>query len=155
MSHLSGNSTQQWKNTILQAMANIPIYKMIYILFELKRTIARELFNTGLDASRRQIAHNIYNKTRGLDVLQPLMDDPSVTEIMVNGPQTIFYEQDGQLLRSKLSFNDDNHLHDFIIGLFSRCNRHLSLSQPIADARLADGTRANAVIPPLHRQDQS
>ncbi|MGI6077633.1 MAG: CpaF family protein [Fastidiosipilaceae bacterium] len=150
MSHLSAETpTQQWENTILQAMAKHTHLQDDLYFAELKRTIARELFNTGLDlASRRQIAHNIYNKTRGLDVLQPLMDDPSVTEIMVNGPQTIFYEQDGQLLRSKLSFNDDNHLHDFIIGLFSRCNRNLSLSQPIADARLADGTRANAVIPP-------
>ena len=149
MSHLSAETpTQQWENTILQAMAKHTHLQDDLYFAELKRTIARELFNTGLDlASRRQIAHNIYNKTRGLDVLQPLMDDPSVTEIMVNGPQTIFYEQDGQLLRSKLSFNDDNHLHDFIIGLFSRCNRNLSLSQPIADARLADGTRANAVIP--------
>jgi pilus assembly protein CpaF len=150
LSHLSAETpTQQWENTILQAMAKHTHLQDDLYFAELKRTIARELFNTGLDlASRRQIAHNIYNKTRGLDVLQPLMDDPSVTEIMVNGPQTIFYEQDGQLLRSKLSFNDDNHLHDFIIGLFSRCNRNLSLSQPIADARLADGTRANAVIPP-------
>ena len=148
MSHLSAETpTQQWENTILQAMAKHTHLQDDLYFAELKRTIARELFNTGLDlASDGKLP--IYITNKGTRLLQPLMDDPSVTEIMVNGPQTIFYEQDGQLLRSKLSFNDDNHLHDFIIGLFSRCNRNLSLSQPIADARLADGTRANAVIPP-------
>ncbi|HHX37676.1 MAG TPA: CpaF family protein [Clostridiaceae bacterium] len=139
----------QWEENILQIMsAHTDLSDDLYRV-ELKRAIARELFDTGANLTvRQEIAHTVYNKTRGLDILQPLIDDPEVTEIMVNSPKMIFIEKQGQLSRAQTQFNDVDHLTNFVTGLFSRCNRNLSLSQPIADARLADGTRANAVIPP-------
>ncbi len=116
---------------------------------KLKNTLTRLLFGSGLDrAARSRLFEEIYNRTRGLDLLQPLMDKPEVTEIMVNGTVDIFYEEAGKIRRSDLKFEDRAQLENLVQQLFSRVNRNLSLHHPIADARLPDGSRANAVLPP-------
>lgn len=116
---------------------------------ELRHAIARRLYKTGVSGQdRTALFEAVYNQTRGLDILQPLMNDPGVTEIMVNGPDAIFYEKAGELHRSNLRFDQPADLENLIYNLFSRVNRNLNLSQPIADARLPDGSRANAVLPP-------
>lgn len=118
-------------------------------LAELSRIVTRKLFYTDADrVDRARLIDQIYNRTRGLDILQPLMDDPAVTEIMVNRYDKIFYEKDGRIHFADLRFENAAHLESVIVNLFNRVNRSLNLSQPIADARLPDGSRANAVIPP-------
>ena len=98
---------------------------------------------------RKKLAEQLYNALRGLDLLQPLMDDPTVTEIMVNGPDQIFIERNGILHETDLHFDSRQHLTDVIGNFFSRGNRLLNESRPIADMRLPDGARAHAVLPPV------
>ncbi len=117
---------------------------------ELSNIVTRKLFGSGTTQPERlRLIREIYNRTRGLDILQPLLDDPTVTEIMVNGPNHVFYEKDGVIGQTEIVFDSMRHLFDVVSTLFSRLNRPLSLHNPIADARLKDGSRANAAIPPV------
>lgn len=98
---------------------------------------------------KRTLALRIFNSMRRLDILQPMMDDPEITEIMVNGPFHIFYEKGGRLFPSDLVFRNTQTLEDMITNFFSRANRPLNEAAPLADLRLPDGSRANAVLPPI------
>ena len=91
----------------------------------------------------------VFNSMRGLDVLQPLVDDPTVTEIMINGPDDIFIEQNGRLFRKDVSFGSREKLENVIQNIVSRVNRTVNESTPIVDARLEDGSRVNVVLPPI------
>ncbi|MBQ0012529.1 MAG: CpaF family protein [Clostridiales bacterium] len=98
---------------------------------------------------KRQLAITLFNRMRRLDILQPLMDNEQITEIMVNGPNKIFFEQNGQLYPSDLQFESAESLSQLILHFFSSANRPLNEACPIADLRLPDGSRANAVLPPI------
>lgn len=98
---------------------------------------------------KQQIMDEIYNSMRGLDVLQPLVDDPSVTEIMINGPNDIFVEKNGQSLRIDVSFGSSEKLENIIQNIVAKVNRTVNESTPIVDARLKDGSRVNVVLPPI------
>ncbi len=98
---------------------------------------------------KRDLAVQIFNRMRRLGVLQPMMEDPQITEIMVNGPDRVFYEKHGRLYRSPVVFRDAKALEELITNFFSRANRPLNEASPIADLRLPDGSRANAVLPPV------
>ena len=98
---------------------------------------------------KRGLALEIFNSLRRLDVIEPLMEDPRVTEIMVNGPKKVFYEKEGKLYRSDITFKDASTLQTVISGFFANRNRPLNEANPIADLRLPDRSRANAVISPV------
>ena len=98
---------------------------------------------------KKEIMDGVYNSMRGLDVLQPLVDDPSVTEIMINGPHDIFIEQDGKLFKKDVSFGTNEKLENVIQNIVSKVNRTVNESSPIVDARLQDGSRVNIVLPPI------
>ncbi|HOO61032.1 MAG TPA: ATPase, T2SS/T4P/T4SS family [Bacillota bacterium] len=98
---------------------------------------------------KRSIATKLFNRMRRLDILQPLMDDPGITEIMVNGPKKVFYEREGQLFSSDLQFEDEATLTQLMLHFFSGANRPLNEASPISDLRLPDGSRANAVLAPI------
>lgn len=100
-------------------------------------------------SERRQLIADLYNAIRGLDILQILVDDESITEIMVNGPDCVFYEKAGQLYRSDLRFEDTDHLTEVISRYFGRANRLINEQKPIRDMRLADGSRVHAVLKPV------
>lgn len=104
-----------------------------YLLLEEKLRIQKELFN-GI---------------RRLDLLQELIEDPLVTEIMVNGPKDIFVEKSGRLFRWDKQFESEEKLEDLVQQIVSFCNRNISKANPIADARLADGSRVNIVLDPI------
>lgn len=97
---------------------------------------------------RKQLIGEIYYGLRGYDVVQKWMDDPRVTEIMINAHDKIFIEIGGRLYPTDTHFDSEEHLLRFIHHFFARANRPLSVTQPIADLRLEDGSRAHAVIPP-------
>ena len=99
--------------------------------------------------TKRELAMRIFNSLRRLDVIEPLMEDPSITEIMVNGPDKIFFERSGKLYRSDVRFKDRATLTTIISCFFANQNRALNEANPIADLRLPDGSRANAVLPPI------
>ena len=98
---------------------------------------------------KRELAVKIFNSLRRLDAIEPLMQDPSVTEIMVNGPDNIFFEREGKLYKSDIRFKDSKTLSTIISCFFANQNRPLNEANPIADLRLPDGSRANAVLPPI------
>ena len=92
---------------------------------------------------------DVFNSLRGLDVLQDLMDDPDITEIMVNGPKDIFIEKNGELSRCPQHFSNERKLGDIIQKIAAGVNRVVNEANPIVDARLADGSRVNVVLPPI------
>ncbi|MZQ87327.1 CpaF family protein [Paenibacillus sp. 5J-6] len=90
----------------------------------------------------------MFDSFRGLDVLQPLIDDPSVTEIMVNGHEHIFFERRGAVEQYPYALESAEKLEDLIQMIVSKVNRIVNQSTPIVDARLQDGSRVNIVLPP-------
>ncbi len=101
------------------------------------------------DAERNQIVIDIQNEVTGLGPIEPLLADPSVSDILVNGASQIFVERRGRLEATDLRFNDNAHLMKIIERIVSRVGRRVDESSPMVDARLPDGSRVNAVIPPL------
>lgn len=98
---------------------------------------------------REDIVRAIYNSFRGLDALQPLIDDPAVTEVMINAYDEIFIEQDGRIERYAGKFETAEKLEDVIQTIVAKVNRVVNESTPIVDARLPDGSRVNVVLPPI------
>ena len=96
-----------------------------------------------------QLRQELFYSIRKLDVLQELIDDNEVTEIMVNGPEKIFVERQGQLSLWDKEFTSQEKLEDVIQQIVGRCNRVVNESMPIVDARLDNGARVNVVIPPV------
>jgi len=94
---------------------------------------------------RRELFHTI----RKLDILQELVEDPEITEIMVNGPKEIFVEKNGRLYRWQKTFASEQKLEDVVQRMVNFSNRSVSRARPIADARLEDGSRVNIVLAPV------
>lgn len=97
---------------------------------------------------RLLLKQQVFHSIRGFDVLDELLEDPSVTEIMVNGYQTIFYEKSGRLFLWEKQFDSEERLLDVIQKMAAKANRVVNESSPIADTRLPDGSRVNVVLPP-------
>lgn len=98
---------------------------------------------------RLKLKKELFDSFRRLDILQELVDDPSITEIMVNGPGEIFVETGGMIGRWERSFESREQLLDLILQIVSRVNRIVNTSSPIADARLSDGSRVHVVLEPV------
>lgn len=98
---------------------------------------------------RLELRRRLYDGFRRLGILQELVDDPLVTEIMVNGKDHIFLEKRGSLCRWNRSFEREEQLEDMIQQIVSRINRTVNTAHPITDARLADGSRVHVVLPPV------
>ena len=98
---------------------------------------------------RIMLEQRIYNSLRKLDILQDLIEDDRVTEIMVNGPNKIFYEKDGEVLEYSYHFPSEEKLQDVIQQIVGRNNRVVNRSSPIVDTRLEDGSRVNIVLSPI------
>ena len=96
-----------------------------------------------------QLRQELFYSVRKLDVLQELVDDETVTEIMVNGPDTIFVERAGKLMKWHKSFTSAEKLEDVIQQIVGKCNRIVNESSPIVDARLENGSRVNVVAAPV------
>src|SRR5207248_5657952 len=98
---------------------------------------------------RRQITKEISDDILGYGPLEPFLQEDSVTEVMVNGPDAIYIERAGKIEHTGASFLDDAHLMRIIDKIVSRVGRRIDEASPMVDARLPDGSRVNAVIPPL------
>jgi pilus assembly protein CpaF len=97
----------------------------------------------------KYLVERIYNAFRGYDVLQPLIDDRSITEIMVNNHKEVFIEKDGSTSQVDIQFESEQKLEDIIQAIVSKVDRVVNESSPIVDARLHDGSRVNVVLPPI------
>lgn len=98
---------------------------------------------------RRRLRTELFHAVRKLDVLQELVDDPGITEIMINGPDHIFIEQKGRLFECELHFESEEKLQNVIQQIVSECNRTVNEASPIVDARLQNGARVNVVLNPV------
>lgn len=98
---------------------------------------------------RARIVTDICDEILGLGPIEPLLKDESITEVMINGPKKIFVERKGKLQLTNVQFHDDDHLMTIIERIVSPLGRRIDESSPLVDARLADGSRVNAIIPPL------
>lgn len=108
----------------------------------ISQIVAEESRQNYLSLGERQtVIETVFNSMRGLDVLQPLVDDPSITEIMINGPHHVFIEQNGRLYQKNVSFGSNDNLLNVILNIVSKVNRTVNEANPIVDARLLDGCR--------------
>lgn len=98
---------------------------------------------------RQQVFHDILDELTGYGPIQPLLDDPDISEVMVNGPKKVFIEKNGKLTRSPITFDDDSHVLRIIDRIILPLGRRVDADSPTVDARLPDGSRVNAVIPPV------
>ncbi len=98
---------------------------------------------------KKYLVKSVYNSIRGLDVLQEIVDNPDITEIMVNGAEHIFIEENGRLMEYSEHFESIQKLEDVIQQIVSKVNRMVNEANPIVDVRLLDGSRVNIVLPPV------
>jgi len=98
---------------------------------------------------REQVASQVLDEIFGLGPLECLFDDPAISDILVNGARNVYIERGGLLELTKLQFRDDQHLMRIIDRIVSKVGRRVDESNPMVDARLLDGSRVNAIIPPL------
>lgn len=126
---------------------------------ELSDDEIRELIHTVIKEEAKQrylplkeeisLGKELFNAFRKLDLLQELLEDEEITEIMINGTQSIFYEKEGKIYQSDRSFVSINRLEDIIQQIVAKTNRYVNEANPIVDARLEDGSRVNIVLRPI------
>jgi len=119
-----------------------------FVREELLRIVGAEQLLLTAD-ERHRLIQDIEDDALGLGPLQRLLQDPTVTEIMVNGHERIYVERGGRLVESGLRFGSEQHLRRVIERIVANVGRRIDESSPLVDARLSDGSRVNAVIPPL------
>ena len=110
-------------------------------LYEFRASLSR--------AERTQLITEIQQDVLGYGPITPLLEDESITEIMVNGPEQVYVERDGRLILTGLRFRDEEHVRRVIDRIVSPLGRRIDESSPMVDARLPDGSRVNAIIPPI------
>lgn len=98
---------------------------------------------------RIQVFRDVVDDLLGYGPIQPLLDDPEITEVMVNGPDRVYIEQKGKLIKTKITFQDNSHVMRIIEKIILPLGRRVDADSPTVDARLPDGSRVNAVIPPV------
>ena len=114
----------------------------------LQELVTQEKIPINLTEEKR-LLREVEDETFGLGPLEPLLSDPTVNDILVNHPKQVFVERFGKLEHTDVVFRDDAHLRQIIDRIVSRVGRRIDESQPMVDARLPDGSRVNAIIPPL------
>ena len=113
---------------------------------EISKCITKEKLSI---KQRVYLEKRVFHALRGLDILQELLEDDSVTEIMVNGPKQVFFEKNGKIEKYAYSFSSEERLQDVIQQIVGRHNRVINRMNPIADTRLEDGSRVNIVLAPI------
>jgi len=100
------------------------------------------------DAKEEVVAH-VVDEVTGLGPIEPLVRDPSISEVMVNAPDEVYYERDGVIYESGIVFRDQAHINRVVDRIVAAIGRHVDEASPMVDARLQDGSRVNVIIPPL------
>ena len=149
---------KEWKHKIHQRLLQVMDLSLIGTVEEdharteireiVQRLFAEDSAPLSLE-QRRRIVQDIEDEVMGLGPLEPLLADPKVADILVNGAKQVFVERNGKLELTDVQFNDDDHLANIIDRIVSGVGRRIDESSPMVDARLKDGSRVNAVIPPL------
>ncbi len=119
---------------------------------QLRTTLANLITARRMQISREAaglLADDVINEVLGFGPLEKLLADPGISDILINSADTVYIEKDGKLQRSEVRFNDDQHLMHIIERIVGGVGRRIDESTPMVDARLPDGSRVNAIIPPL------
>ena len=164
----NGAQNELYSETMLQLARRVQ--NRVLELLNIAHVSAHEMTNSemrpkvedALDRILREVRHEIPVQVKleefqqillddliGLGPLSPLLRDPSISEIMINGPANLFVESRGLLYRTAARFNSESHLQSIIQRIVEPLGRHIDAASPMVDARLEDGSRVNAVIPPL------
>ncbi len=154
----SGKLEKEWKNRIHQKLLKVMDLSLIdnldpadartQISDICKQLIQQEQIPCN-QASRNALIKQIEDEILGLGPLEPLLADHSISDILVNGSDSVYIERKGKLVPTDVRFNNDNHLLNIIDRIVSSVGRRIDESSPMVDARLKDGSRVNAIIPPL------
>ena len=118
-------------------------------IHRLAEEICRDLGRRLSDEGQRRMVEELMNEIFGLGPLEGLMRDPSISDILVNGPHEVFVERRGRLEPANVLFADERHVMRIIQRVVSRVGRRIDEVSPMVDARLPDGSRVNAIVPPL------
>lgn len=129
-------------STMTQDMVQVQLTKLIEQLLQQESVHLNQ-------RERNQITQDLLHEVLGLGPLEPLLADTSINDILVNGHKQVFVERSGKLELTSVRFKDDAHLMKIIEKIVSRIGRRIDESVPMVDARLVDGSRVNAIIPPL------
>jgi len=113
------------------------------------RSLASNLFPELMGDAKEIAIEHVVDEVTGLGPIQPLLRDPTVSEIMINGPSEVYYERNGIIYESELVFRDQAHIYRIIDHIVAAIGRHVDEASPMVDARWQDGSRVNIVIPPL------
>jgi len=140
--YLIATVTQDYGGTDLT-----PEKRRLIIEERLKEALARTKL-TFSEQIKVHLIRDILDEITGYGPIQPLLDDPNVTEIMVNGPKKVYIEIKGRLERTNVVFDDNLHVLKIIERIVSPLGRHIDADSPMVDARLPDGSRVNAIVPP-------
>ena len=149
---------QEWKRTVYNRLLEVADLTILASLEKSKARIQVREITQGLFSElgaplalpqRKLLARRIEDEVLGLGPLEPLLSDPTVSDILVNGANSVFVERRGKLEPTTVKFQDNAHLMNVIDRIVSAIGRRIDESSPMVDARLADGSRVNAIIPPL------
>jgi pilus assembly protein CpaF len=133
----------------LNALSSMPHEAVVVQLTKLIEQLLQEESVALNQRERAQITQDVIHEVLGLGPLEPLLADTSINDILVNGCKQVFVERSGKLELTPVRFKNDLHLKKIIEKIVSRVGRRIDESVPMVDARLADGSRVNAIIPPL------
>src|SRR4051812_4161850 len=132
--------------SIMESLGTVQLKEEIAALVERLLSEEGAVIN---DLERRSLVRDIQDEMLGLGPLEPLLNDPTVSDILVNSASQVYVERRGKLELTDIRFNDDAHLMKIIDKIVSRVGRRIDESSPMVDARLPDGSRVNAIIPPV------
>ena len=151
-------SEQEWKQRINERLLNVLDLSLLQSVDgdkareQIREIASRLMTEESAPLSLRQrkvIIQRIEDEIMGLGPLEPLLADKSISDILVNGAKSVYVERRGKLEKTNVTFNDDAHLLNTIDRIVSAVGRRIDESSPMVDARLKDGSRVNAIIPPL------
>ncbi|WP_231887653.1 CpaF family protein [Ralstonia mannitolilytica] len=132
----------------LERLARFPVDQVRHEIGTLVNSIIDEEKLLLNDTERRQMSTDVYDEMFGFGPLEPLLHDPTVSDILVNTAKHVYVERRGKLELTDVTFYDDSHLMKVIEKIVSRVGRRIDETSPMVDARLPDGSRVNAIIPP-------
>jgi pilus assembly protein CpaF len=136
------------RKTELSGMSEAEMDEQLYLLVE--EAVFERVRDLHMKISdKKRLVDSVFNSLRRHDILEPLLQDPEITEIMINGPDKIFVEKNGVSEQIPLKFESKEQLEDIIQRIVSRVNRSVNEAEPIVDARLPDGSRVNVVLNPV------
>jgi pilus assembly protein CpaF len=141
---------QKIQKRILEEFGNVQnIDKLVLNIDSLAIEIIQKEAEMFRDVNVQKVVKEIINDVTGYGPINPLLQDPEVTEVMVNGPNMVYFEKDGKLHLADIKFRDKEQVMQVIEKIVAPLGRRIDESSPMVDARLPDGSRVNAIIPPL------